>query len=411
MTATARDLMERLKFFASRLTRKLRRKRLSALILPPASPGSLGDDAMMTVCIETLRAKGFSRITVIDLDRNCPYKFSQLPDDHFDMSGYSWEWKPPQEYGFQKKLEEFDYFFVTGADVLDGHYNERTASRYLMLANLAERTGLTTTILGFSYNEHPAGSSLRALKNLGKDARLCARDPVSFRRLSHHLSRPLVQTADLAFLLKPARPTDKSITDFIENAKSNDSPIYGINAISTSKFFTNRNEDAERTFHDFYITLITRILDEQPDAKIVFIAHDYRPDGIGEKPVLASLRDRLPAQHQGRTLLPDAEYTAAEIKWIAGQLDFVVSSRMHLAIAALGQGTPAFCFEYQGKFEGLFELFGLPQLLSSMETALSQPESVIKKIIECLENRTEIRTEINKNILKVKKLSEKNFDA
>ncbi len=51
-----------------------------------------------------------------------------------------------------------------------------------------------------------------------------------------------------------------------------------------------------------------------------------------------------------------------ELKAIAGEVNLILTGRMHLAIAALGQGVPPLCVVYQGKFEGLmahFELDGL----------------------------------------------------
>jgi polysaccharide pyruvyl transferase WcaK-like protein len=61
-----------------------------------------------------------------------------------------------------------------------------------------------------------------------------------------------------------------------------------------------------------------------------------------------------------------------EIKALSGQVDLVLTGRMHLAIAALGMGTPAFCTVYQGKFEGLmqmFELEGMTITPSRMDSA------------------------------------------
>jgi colanic acid/amylovoran biosynthesis protein len=112
--------------------------------------------------------------------------------------------------------------------------------------------------------------------------------------------------------------------------------------------------------------LIGSIFTRNPNSRFIFIPHDYRPNGIGEGPILEYLYSMLPKAIQGQTYLLSEMYSASEIKWISGELDFVVSSRMHLAIAAIGQGTPVFCLEYQGKFRGLFDLLGMPDLVSSM---------------------------------------------
>ena len=45
------------------------------------------------------------------------------------------------------------------------------------------------------------------------------------------------------------------------------------------------------------------------------------------------------------------------VKRIVSALDLVVTSRMHLAIAAMSRSVPAVSFAYQGKFEGLYRFF------------------------------------------------------
>ena len=64
--------------------------------------------------------------------------------------------------------------------------------------------------------------------------------------------------------------------------------------------------------------------------------------------------------------------SASEIKAVAGLVDGVVTGRMHLAIAALGQGTPVAAITYQDKFQGLFAHFGVSEsLLLSPEQLLA----------------------------------------
>ena len=54
---------------------------------------------------------------------------------------------------------------------------------------------------------------------------------------------------------------------------------------------------------------------------------------------------------------------AWELKHLAGMVDLVLTGRMHLAIAALGMGTPPLCVAYMDKFEGLFHLFNIASRL------------------------------------------------
>lgn len=394
----------------TKLTRKLRKLQRRALILPPTAPGSLGDDAMITVCIDELRASGFSYIATIELDRECEHRFTRSADATIDMSGYSQDWKHPNEHKFADKLSTFDYFFVVGADVLDGHYSDRGAYRHLLLADIADSLGLKTTLLGFSYNAAPGEQALRMMKKLQPSVRLCTRDPVSYRRLMQHLGRAPIQTADLAFLLKPEEPADLQLKDWLREKKSAGHPLYGVNAIKTSKFFDNDSLATESKYVSFYVSMLSRIAETEPESYFVFIPHDYRSNGIGERPLLSQLIAALPTHIHKRTKLLQSEYNVAEIKWIAGELDFVISSRMHLAIGAIGQATPVFCFEYQGKFQGLFEFIEMPELLSSIQSALSNPHSVIERILFSIKERESLRSQLIAKLPELRQLALKNFD-
>lgn len=95
----------------------------------------------------------------------------------------------------------------------------------------------------------------------------------------------------------------------------------------------------------------------------LLLAHDFR-DRTRCSETLAEVEQLARAALGVRLLRPTDELSAREVKAVAAQLDGVVSGRMHLAIAALGQGTPVACLTYQGKFEGLLEHFALPPSLS-----------------------------------------------
>lgn len=384
--------------------------RNSALILPPTTAGSVGDDALVSSTLKTLRKKGFKKIGLLSHDLNCPFKFTEQPDEIIGISGYMSYRNNKSSFDILKSATGYDYLFVLGADVLDGYYSDTGSNKRLMLADCASRLGMKTALLGFSYNESPAKLSLRGLKQLPKDVKICARDPVSYARLKKRMSTAPIQTADVAFLLDPEKPHDPDFLAWLEQTQASSSPIYGINAIFTSKFFTDKSVQSQTNYLNFYQNLIKALLERHPNARFVFIPHDYRPDGIGEGPVLEHLYYSLPTSIQSQIYLLTKHYSAAEIKWLAGQLDFIVSSRMHLAIAAIGQGIPVFCFEYQGKFQGLFELIGMPELLSSMEAALADPQTLIESVLQHIDRGATIQERMQQKIPELLALAEKNFD-
>lgn len=101
---------------------------------------------------------------------------------------------------------------------------------------------------------------------------------------------------------------------------------------------------------------------------------------------------------------------AANIKAITGLMDGVVSSRMHLAIAALGMNVPVLVSDYQGKFSGLFKHFRLPQEFVVAPTDFISEN--FEAIFDDFYSRTdELWAIIKKNLPEVLKLSQKNFTS
>lgn len=105
----------------------------------------------------------------------------------------------------------------------------------------------------------------------------------------------------------------------------------------------------------------------------------------------------------------DAEvYRAPQLKAICSLIDGLISSRMHLAIAALGQGKSVMAASYQGKFEGLFQHFRLP------DTYLLNPDvfisdAMIPVFYSYLDHLRELTSQVKKMLPSVVQLSQKNL--
>ena len=56
------------------------------------------------------------------------------------------------------------------------------------------------------------------------------------------------------------------------------------------------------------------------------------------------------------------------MKGLVGLVDFAVTGRMHLAIAALGMEVPVVALAYQGKFDGMMQRFDLGQMVFDPHT-------------------------------------------
>jgi len=69
-------------------------------------------------------------------------------------------------------------------------------------------------------------------------------------------------------------------------------------------------------------------------------------------------------------------------KAVAGRLAVMVSSRMHPLILAAGMGTPVVGLAYNGKFEGMFDMLGIPRRMLWLDRIAGDLASTLPGLIE-----------------------------
>jgi polysaccharide pyruvyl transferase WcaK-like protein len=379
----------------------------SVLILPPWSPGSLGDEAILTAAAVELRARGVKEIGVI------PYK----PDDNWkhlgpvtqtlSMEGYfdhgSWR----DRFYFARLVSRYEHFYVFGTDLLDGFYSEENAVRRIALAALAARTGAQTTLASFSYNRRPAPASIAALRGLPSGVRLRSRDPVSCDRLTQHLERPVELVADVAFLLDPAKDSEtvSLVSRWTCLQRNAGRTVIGINVnhLVLKQIAGLEPEELVQVFASAMAELFLRC----DPLSFLLIPHDTRGK-VSDVSLAKALLETVPPEIKPYCLQVPTPCRAVEIKAICAEIDIVLSGKMHLAIACLGQGTPVACITYQDKFEGLFKHFELDGLTIAPEQAL-QPGNLAKFLMPLVERREDIRRHIQSRLPQIQRLAQANF--
>ncbi len=198
------------------------------IILPPESPGSLGDEAMMVAVTERLRAMSYKRIGVISYSRLHPgYPIGE--HRKIDLTRYfSWNaWSDRCRFIFLSV--GYKSFICLGADVLDGFYSVERSIRRIELVALAAKVGIHSRIMGFSINEAPNVQVMETFKSLPGSVRLFARDPLSLERLYSKAGVSSTLSADVAFLLNPATTsTTGTIAAWISGQKLAGRAVIGI---------------------------------------------------------------------------------------------------------------------------------------------------------------------------------------
>ncbi len=348
----------------TRIVRRLNPPKRDRLLMPPAAVGSIGDEAMVESWLHALAgenigvvAGGFPAEARLAADRLHPDL------EHLLSTGRLQSCRD-----FARILADYRAVDFIGADVLDGHYSSARTHRRLRLIAFAAACGAETTVLGCSLNARPEATSAALWARLPRSVRVCARDPLSRRRLEETAGRPIDATADIAFLLPPAErlSPDAVVTEkWIRDERAADRRIVGLNL--NPAVAPGRGDDMAVTLGRALCSLAAT----RGPLSVLLIPHDQRP-AADDRRLLGVAREQLQAAGVSLHALA-LPCGAGEIKRLVGGLDAVITSRMHLGIACLGMGVPVAAFEYQDKFSGLFALFGLPECVLPAALATDEP--------------------------------------
>ena len=379
---------------------------LSALILPPWSPASLGDEAVETAFVTGLKARDVKEIAIISYTAEDDWTHLGLVSSPINMQAYfrSHSWK--ELFRFLRTVGQYDRFYVLGTDVLDGAYNERDGMSRITLASLAAIAGTDTSIVGFSFNKNPSVDVVASLRSLPMRVHLCTRDPVSYDRLVHHLQRPVELTADIAFCLEPAQnsQTVQSALSWIRDQRRCGRAVVGINV--SHHLFTVVPHLTMNQLVSTYVSALADLLYREKKVSFVLIPHAFN-EGTNDLTVAQTILSDMPEALRLHSMLFLA-CRAAEVQALCAELDIVLSGRMHCAIACLSQGTPVACITYQDKFEGLFEHFGLQGMTIDPEVSLRSGK-LLEFFLPIYQNRDNLRKQIEARLPAVRQLAEANF--
>lgn len=408
-----RPFMIGLAFMLARLSRtrpKASSGTRSALLLPTADPGNLGDEAYFWAMVEELRRQGFQRICVISFRPDnlwqVPGAETQIMALHHNPAGSAY-------LKFVRAAESFSHFYVWGADILDGSQGLRIALPRLRLASLAVAAGLRASVCSFSLNASPAPAVIAAFKRLDHRVALYCRDEISQSRLNERLTAERAAlSADVAFLLAPDRESSLSrkAAAWIDAQRQSGRVIIGLNINDMlCYYFPDLSPGA---LVDQYVAIFEHLSRIVPNIAIVHVPHNIHPNetmhGTDDFQLAQAFEQRLPTSLRGHTFMLPRTVRATEIRAICGLCDFLFSGRMHLTIASLAQGTPVFGVAYQGKFEGLFRHFGIRDAIVT-RGQLAQPDQAAALLADGIGRLPELRGRIQARLPAVLQLARDNL--
>jgi polysaccharide pyruvyl transferase WcaK-like protein len=387
------------------------------LVLPPTDPGSLGDEAMMIVLAEWLSNQGIKSISLLYYHNADSWQDFILKFPSLQFSLIRLPTSQSALARFWLDLPRHDGLRVIGADVMDGFYGEKQSYHRWRFIVSAAKLGIPVIVQGFSFNNQPKPSSIAAIRQLPDSARLLARDPKSLANLRRIEAKANIgAVADLAFLLSPDSDGD-SARQFQEwhdemLAANKDTVFLGLNP--NFSLMPNNKQLTIAESAKLYTQTILEVMEAVKNIAIVLLPHDNRKqkeDTYSEFDFGNIITSLLTTENPNIRLFSLPEPTSAkEIKYIVGQLDFVCTGKMHLAIAALGAGTPVYCIKYQDKFEGLLSYFGLNPFSAYPEDVLIE-KRFSQALLAALADRDNIKKQVANALPEVLALSQANFSS
>lgn len=387
-----------------RVARQSPRDPAEHVLLLPSDPndviGAVGDDAMITAIVGHFRARNpRARFTILCNEQFAAETVRRMGHATLAM---------PEKYVFPDAIRaivetgRYDAFVGMGADVLDGHYGIEIAQKLLIAADVAARAGLPATLTGFSFAERADPALARYFGRLSPRVALNLRDAVSLGRLrAFARARPRL-VADVAFTLQPAEP-DPAAFEWVERQRSSGRQVIGFN-LHPMLFPAGDAVALDRAVGE-----AAKAIGGAGDGFAwLLLPHDYRGEGMGDDGFLRPLAAALQGAASPVRYL-EGQHPAASLKALAGHLDSVVTGRMHLAIAALGMGTPVLCAAYQDKFAGLLRHFALPEHLLANAATFAKPGAFGALLGAFLALLPDLREQVAERLPEVLALAEENF--
>ncbi|MBC2682471.1 hypothetical protein GSS87_08735 [Corynebacterium sp. 4HC-13] len=277
---------------------------------------------------------------------------------------------------------------IVGADIIDGGYQRGVAVKSWSLAAAAAHAGIDTRIFGFSWGENIDPLVIDAARAaLEAGVRVIVRDSVSARRFAKDTGLEPIFGADMVFSLdwesEPEPPV--AVT----------SPYVLVNVSGLIASRMDISDDMLRVCSEC----------AQRGRTVVLVPHVANVGG-DDIAAINAFTEKLDEANIDYIAL-DTLYSPAQIAMLAREADCVVTGRMHLAILAMNQLTPAVVLATHGKVEGLLTDVGLPSYAVNPEPGCGEALEV--GIADAMDHTEERTAQLRKGVGLLRQRSQENF--
>ncbi len=206
---------------------------------------------------------------------------------------------------------------------------------------------------------------------------------------------------DMGFLLEPRPPAGLVLPD--EDRANRPRPLVGLNVSGLLHIggYGGNNAFALKCDYPELIERVLALLIETRGANVLLVPHVFGSAAESDTIAIDALYDKWAARYPGRLSRVTAPLDQAEIKYVIGQCDLFVGSRMHACIAALSQAVPAVGIAYSQKFAGVLASVGAGQWVADPRSMAIEP--IVRMVDAAFTQREILRAQLARTMVGVKR--------
>lgn len=216
---------------------------------------------------------------------------------------------------------------------------------------------------------------------------------------AHH--HPVVFGYDMGFLLEPRRPASAQLPAI--DSQTDARPLVGLNVSGLLNIggYSGNNAFALQCDYPALIERLLELLIETRGANVLLVPHVFGHAAESDTIAIDALYDKWHARYPQRLFRITAALDQAEIKYVIGQCDLFVGSRMHACIAALSQAVPAVGIAYSQKFAGVLSSVGAGQWVADPRSMAIEP--IVRMVDAAFTQRQSIHAQLERTMVGVRR--------
>jgi len=240
---------------------------------------------------------------------------------------------------------------------------------------------------------------------LKKTNLILLREPISLDLLGEIKGPEVKVTADEAFLL-PSAKKERVMEIFAnEGINVSDYPLVGITVRHWSYPFSEHPKGKQRQYIDAIAKTADYVI-RHYNATVFFVPHLVGFWGHNDSDMIDEIYGKIQAKHKTKIL---GAYSAEEIKGLIGESKFLIGTRMHSNIYALGEHVPCIAISYLPKCKGIMKMLSLGKWVVPIEKVSA--ERLISLVEELWNEMEQVKEKLDLEIPKIQEDAKQNAIA